>query len=276
LHNFSTSGDGGNYPEGSMVVSSSGGIIYGTTSEGGPGDGTLFFLNITSGSAEYTVLYDFTSNGFYPQGGLVLDELNGLLYGTVASPNGGVFAYHMNTNKMTFLYSFTSTGGDYPYSGVVLSHDKTVCFCLYFSNGFCCLLFMYLFFRFALFVIQTLYGITSTSGSNGEGPAVFYALQSCYTAPPTTTHPPTTTKTTLKLTKPPTTTPPQTTTTSTTTTSIQPASTTTTTQPPTTTKSTPKAGSIYRFDGSLSMIVSFILSLSLNHVGYLDKQQCVC
>ena len=121
LHNFSYSSDGG-YPEGELFLS--GNTLYGTTDNGGSsGGGTVFAIN-TNGTG-FTVLHNFsyTSDGAYPNGGLVLS--GSTLYGTAwgGGSGGDGTVYALSTVSLQFAASpssgaapltvyFTSPGTD--------------------------------------------------------------------------------------------------------------------------------------------------------------------
>ncbi len=76
------------YAKGTLVFDGSGNL-YGTTFGGGAyGDGTAYKLTPSNGSWTETDLHDFqSSDGIYPNGGLVFDSA-GNLYGT--AEEGGV------------------------------------------------------------------------------------------------------------------------------------------------------------------------------------------
>lgn len=88
LHSFSFSGDG-YYPQGSVVVDSSGNV-YGTTSNGGAsGYGTIFELVNSSGSYTEQLLFNFSgAEGANPYAGLIMDSA-GNLYGTTYNAGAG-------------------------------------------------------------------------------------------------------------------------------------------------------------------------------------------
>lgn len=86
-------GADGNSPSASLVISSNGGTLFGTTTLGGSAEeaGTVFKLNhLTSGGWEETILHSFLGldgDGFDPASGLVMGA-NGALYGTTRSGPG--------------------------------------------------------------------------------------------------------------------------------------------------------------------------------------------
>jgi uncharacterized repeat protein (TIGR03803 family) len=123
LYSF-TNGVDGETPEAGLVLS--GGILYGTTEEGGSsGVGTVFAIG-TNG-AGFTNLYTFTNgnDGGFPQASLILS--GNTLYGTALIGGGGsgygtVFAVAANGAAFTNLHSFTGgTNGGLPDAGLILS-----------------------------------------------------------------------------------------------------------------------------------------------------------
>jgi uncharacterized repeat protein (TIGR03803 family) len=103
-------------PSGSLI--NVGGVLYGTTSEGGPyRNGTVFTIT-TSGKE--TVLYSFAGGG--PRGSLI--NINGVLYCTTFSAGtnglGTVFAI-TRPGKEKWLYSFTGKplDGAHPNAALV-------------------------------------------------------------------------------------------------------------------------------------------------------------
>jgi uncharacterized repeat protein (TIGR03803 family) len=91
LHSFTNGADGG-YPYAGVLYQN--GMLYGTTLEGGGTNcgrcfGTVYGLNITTGTE--TVLYSFTggTDGAYPEGPLTANA--GVIYGTTTQ--GGVGSY---------------------------------------------------------------------------------------------------------------------------------------------------------------------------------------
>jgi uncharacterized repeat protein (TIGR03803 family) len=119
LYTF-TGGNDGSLPEGALTLS--GGILYGAAGYGGlAGDGTVYALNLDSGS--FSVLYAFGggSSGADPLAGLMLS--NNTLYGTTeygGSMNlGMVFALDLGTLTFSNLYSFTGgSDGFHPVAGL--------------------------------------------------------------------------------------------------------------------------------------------------------------
>ncbi|HUE35860.1 MAG TPA: choice-of-anchor tandem repeat GloVer-containing protein, partial [Candidatus Acidoferrum sp.] len=114
---FYTNADGANPSAGLIAY---GGVLYGTTSDGGTnGSGTVFAVN-TNGSG-FQVLHNFTAgdvvtgtntDGAVPYAGLVL--VGNFLYGTAyfGGTNGGGTVFRLNTNGSGFATLYSFTGGD--------------------------------------------------------------------------------------------------------------------------------------------------------------------
>jgi len=100
------------------------GNLYGTTTNGGPGNGALFEYNPKTGKE--SVLHSFgikTNDGSHPRAALTL--YNGNLYGTTAgggpSGYGTLFEYNLTTGKESVLYSFSPMpGGSYPRAALTV------------------------------------------------------------------------------------------------------------------------------------------------------------
>ena len=118
-------GDGGE-PYGGLILDAPGNL-YGTTSQGGQGWGTVFELTPnTNGSWSENVLYTFTggADGVDPDAGLIFDQV-GNLYGTTTRGGvhgwGVVFELTPNTDGSwieSILYSF-GPHGRLPVAGLV-------------------------------------------------------------------------------------------------------------------------------------------------------------
>jgi uncharacterized repeat protein (TIGR03803 family) len=127
LWNFTCGSDGGNPFSGLLL---SGNTLYGTAVSGGSsGNGVIFSVNISKRSE--TVLYSFTgsSDGGYPEGGLVL--LNGVLYGTTTaggtSQYGVLYSVVIKTGVETILHSFRGNDGASPQTAsLTLNKAKTL------------------------------------------------------------------------------------------------------------------------------------------------------
>jgi uncharacterized repeat protein (TIGR03803 family) len=130
LHTFS--GSDGETPYATLILDSSGEVLYGTTvyggSSGSPGFGVAFSLTIAT--KHYSVLHNFTgsTDGAYPIGSLSIGP-GGILYGTTinggSSGNGGygqgvVFEVAPKTGTESVLYTFTGfPDGEFPVAGVI-------------------------------------------------------------------------------------------------------------------------------------------------------------
>jgi uncharacterized repeat protein (TIGR03803 family) len=125
LYQFTGAFDGAN-PDGPLLLNTKTGVLYGTTSFGGNGFGTVFSLTPASSPPwNLNTLHSFSGgDGARPSGALAL--VGGVLYGTTY--NGGthgrgtVFARSLTgSNSFQSLYSFGSqpSDGAIPYSGVV-------------------------------------------------------------------------------------------------------------------------------------------------------------
>ena len=119
LHGFCAAEncEDGSAPLASMIPDSDG-VLYGTTLNGGTGDGgTVFALvpNARKTKYKFEVLYDFSSDGSFPRGKLIIDAA-GDLYGTTSDNNGNGTAFelvrgaHKNWTHKT-LYRFCTLGG---------------------------------------------------------------------------------------------------------------------------------------------------------------------
>lgn len=115
LHHFAQTD--GVRPTGGLLEGREDGILYGTTSTGGPvntNGGTIFSVN-KDGSG-FAVLYNFTDNpGGEPNEGLV-EGVDGSLYGTTAAGGsfqyGTVFTIQRSGSSFSVVYSFHGTNGD--------------------------------------------------------------------------------------------------------------------------------------------------------------------
>jgi uncharacterized repeat protein (TIGR03803 family) len=107
LHTFDSSH--GQYPNAPLIRDSAGNL-YGTTTYGSAGYGTIFKLDR---AGKYTVLYSFggsPGDGSYPAGGLLRDK-NGDFYGTTSqggTTNGGTIFKLDSGGDESVLYNFVS------------------------------------------------------------------------------------------------------------------------------------------------------------------------
>jgi len=122
LYKFQNTPDAANPFAG--LVRDAEGNLYGTSFEGGIGDGTIFKVDRTG---KETVLHSFNdSDGDLPTSTLVRDA-KGNLYGTAdeggAAGYGTVFKVDAS-GKFSLLYSFTGgTDGAFPFAGLVQDAD---------------------------------------------------------------------------------------------------------------------------------------------------------
>jgi uncharacterized repeat protein (TIGR03803 family) len=123
LHSFAYS-DGAN-PYLTSLLTDAKGNLYGITSKGGGGYGTVYKLSIKS--KKFTLLYSFTggtADGCYSSGTPLMDA-KGNLYGTAeacGSSNLGIVWKLSKKGKETVLHNFaggTSDGAN-PYAGVIM------------------------------------------------------------------------------------------------------------------------------------------------------------
>jgi uncharacterized repeat protein (TIGR03803 family) len=148
LHSFTSGSSDGDTPYGDLILSGS--TLYGMTSQGGSYVyGTVFKMN-TNGTG-FTILHNFGSSGdgSTPYGSLTLcgSTLYGMTYQGGSSGWGTVFQINTNGTGYTILHNFllNSSDGNTPYrNSLTLSGS-------------------------------TLYGMTRSGGSSGDG--VVFALQ---------------------------------------------------------------------------------------------------
>ena len=133
LYEFHDGSDGG-FPEGGVILDASG-DLYGTTTGGGSGAGTVFELSPYNGYWNFNLLYSVTGgnqNVGGPWDSLVMDAA-GSLYGTTASGglygNGAVFKLTPSNGGWTYtsLHDFyCSTDGCTPYGSVLLDANGNI------------------------------------------------------------------------------------------------------------------------------------------------------
>jgi hypothetical protein len=122
--------DDGQHPDGNVVIDSSG-VLYGTTSGGGLGNGEFYSLAPPAspgGDWTYTVLYDPPSSSNGSPNQLTLGK-RGVLYATFshggASFEGTIFSLTPPASAggswtETTLYTFTGGSGAYPNGGLLI------------------------------------------------------------------------------------------------------------------------------------------------------------
>jgi len=129
LYNFGYSGSGGNLPQAGLI-SDPAGNLYGSTSNGPGGAGTIFELSPSNGGWTYQVLAQVPAKyAGGPAAPLAFDEA-GNLYGTIngccVDFPGAVFKLTPGNNGWTFtsLHDFTNgSDGGHPYSNVAIGAD---------------------------------------------------------------------------------------------------------------------------------------------------------
>lgn len=129
IYHFDLASESGVTPE-SALLEGQDGMLYGTTSSGGPASaGTAFKVN-TDGTG-FVVLHAFSSanqEAASPQAALI-QAGDGTLYGTTTSggPGGDGTTYRMAANGSQYLvtHNFSATGGDgrFPLASLTLGPD---------------------------------------------------------------------------------------------------------------------------------------------------------
>ena len=127
----SFAGTDGSYPYARAILGPDG-SLYGTTSSGASGGGTVYQLTPSRGDWTQTVLHRFVGgghDGFEPEGDVVFDQA-GNLYGTTVS--GGAYYYEGTVYRLahsgsgwvyTGLYDFSGgSDGNWPYAGVIFDN----------------------------------------------------------------------------------------------------------------------------------------------------------
>jgi len=132
LHSFTGGAADGQRPLGGLVLAQDG-ALYGTTTYGGTGFGTIYRL-MPDGSA-FQVVYAFLTspnNGVVPVGPLVQGS-DDALYGTTdaggQSGRGSVFKVNTDGSGFTVLHQFTndaSDGGGFSQSGLLVGPDNAL------------------------------------------------------------------------------------------------------------------------------------------------------
>jgi uncharacterized repeat protein (TIGR03803 family) len=111
LHDFSVRWPDGQSP-GAALVQGADGAFYGTTLGGGTNSqGTVFKFN--GDGTGYRILHSFTSTGWAPQPGTLLEASDGWLYGVTAaggSTNAGTL-FKMTTEGTGYVILFSFPGG---------------------------------------------------------------------------------------------------------------------------------------------------------------------
>jgi uncharacterized repeat protein (TIGR03803 family) len=124
LHSFG--GNEGSAPTGGLILGPYG-SLYGTTSSGASGHGTVFALSL---DGHLMVLHSFTGkDGSDPAASLLLGQ-DGMLYGTSrkggTNNRGTVFKLAANGASFQVLHSFSGADGSHPDSALVQTADGTL------------------------------------------------------------------------------------------------------------------------------------------------------
>jgi uncharacterized repeat protein (TIGR03803 family) len=129
IHRFTNSVSGQN--PSARLLAGQDGRLYGVTESGGPSGGGVVFAISTAGTG-FTPLKTFASTGSglrTPKGALIQDT-NGVLYGTAslggAGGFGGLFKIQTNGGGYTVMHEFSATGGDgrQPEAGLAFGGDS--------------------------------------------------------------------------------------------------------------------------------------------------------
>src|SRR5580704_15140324 len=145
LHSFASHGGDGAYPHAGLTLDSSGNL-YGTTSSGGAGYGTVFELSAHEHWAEKVIHTFDNTDGANPYGGLIFDG-SGNLYGTTSQGAEGNFGTVFELSpapggwRLKTLHNFNSNGTDGYNSSATLIFDTA----------------------------GNLYGTTLSGGAHGQG-----------------------------------------------------------------------------------------------------------
>jgi uncharacterized repeat protein (TIGR03803 family) len=118
LHAFTEDGTDGEIPFAGLTYLN--GNLYGTTVEGGVGDGNVFAINAKTGAETELLDFEGGAYGEFPEAGLTLVGAN--LFGTTAGQAqnyGNVFEIDTVTGGETILHGFSGTDGAYPLAGLI-------------------------------------------------------------------------------------------------------------------------------------------------------------
>jgi uncharacterized repeat protein (TIGR03803 family) len=89
--------------EGTLTLNKNNGLLYGVTSDGGTySNGVLFSYDPIRGNYKVLINFNDAISGSFPYGGLLMDTLNGLLYG---------MTYQGGTNELGVIFSFDPASG---------------------------------------------------------------------------------------------------------------------------------------------------------------------
>lgn len=126
---FNLSSADGSVPYAELMQNGTGGLLYGTTSEGGAnGQGVIFSFDLTGNL--YARLVDLSPALGYRPLGRLRRAANGLLYGTTSlggtSSLGVLFSYDPATSTYTLLKNLSEIGTSGSWSGVFESPTGTL------------------------------------------------------------------------------------------------------------------------------------------------------
>jgi uncharacterized repeat protein (TIGR03803 family) len=119
LHAFTdASGDGAN-PYASLL--NVGGVLYGTTINGGSGNGTVFKVNPTTGAESVVHAFSSGADGDHPYASLL--NVGGMLYGTTSQSGfgfpGTVFEFNPVNGTESIVHTFEAADGAEPYASLI-------------------------------------------------------------------------------------------------------------------------------------------------------------
>lgn len=126
IHHF-TGGSDGAAPFGGLLEGSDG-ALYGTTSAGALGHGTVFRLSDEFGMTELMSLHTFTggTDGATPYGGLLLAD-DGVMYGTTSAGGAGYgTVFRLAGWSLTPLHSFNGSEGWFPIGTLAQAADGSI------------------------------------------------------------------------------------------------------------------------------------------------------
>ncbi len=126
---FESPTTGGN-PSGPLSYDASTQSIFGTCSSGGNGStGTIYKFSLSDNTLTVLHHFDESSEGSYPQGGVV-HASDGMLYGVTQSGGlhgqGVIFSLDPVTEVYTVLHHFNAADGRYPYGNLIESSPGTL------------------------------------------------------------------------------------------------------------------------------------------------------